>query len=93
MPGCHDGLNVFPQRPFSQRDPLTSDRPEVLTLNAGDECDLVCMAVSADVFPLAASVLRELEVSLSLDTNVELANSGPQVSLCSIVLYFLYNSF
>ena len=36
-------------------------------------------AISADVFPLVASVVRALEVSLSLDTKVVLANSGPQV--------------
>lgn len=70
---------VCSRRHFLQRDSRTSDRPEVLTLNAGDECALGCMAISADVFPLAASVVRELEASLSLDTKVVLANSGPQV--------------
>ena len=55
-------------------DSRTSDRPEVLTLNAVDESALGCMAISADVFPLVGSVVRELEVSLSLDTKVVLAN-------------------
>ena len=43
-------------------------------MNAGDECVLGCMAILADVFPLAASVVCELEVLLSWDTKVVLAN-------------------
>ena len=51
------------------------------------------MAILADVFPLAASVVRELEVLLSWDTKVVLANlratSIPSAQSSSI---FLHNS-
>lgn len=53
--------------------------PEVLTWNVGDERAVGGMAILADVFPLTVSVVRELEVSLTLDTKVLLANSGPQI--------------